>query len=118
MTNRQDYVSQVILERIIIPQLDLVIPNSNNIPLMVFENDYDEPQRRLEIIEEFEKNIISKNEARKELGRNELEEGEEMKKEEEKAILNARYKKGNLKFYEDWQNGILSTKEFLKKVKE
>ena len=118
MCNRQEYIAQVIFERITIPQLDLIFPETNNIPLMTFENDYDEPERRKELIEEFKERIIKINEVRKGLGHGELEEDDElMKKEVEIAVLKTRYKKENLDIYEKWQNGTISDKEFLSKVK-
>jgi hypothetical protein len=120
MKNRQEYVAQVILERIFLPQLDLIFPNSDNIPLMEFIDDYDRYERRKEIIQEYKENIIIKNEARKELGYEELEEVKENMgvNGNEQAIKKIRFKDENIELYEKWQNGEMSDDEFLKKAKK
>ena len=114
-----DYVSDVLMRRFVIPELDIMFPDSDDLPEIEFEDQYTVDQSVQQTLSLYKDGLITQEEARKGIGFDPLpiSEVDDMAKEKEVARAFRWAMNGAPELAEKWQDREMSDSELLRRVK-
>ena len=119
MKHTIDYVSGVLMRQFVIPELDIMFPDNDDLPEIEFEDQYTVDQGIQQTLSLYREGLITQEEARKGIGFDPLpiSEVDEIAKEKEVARAFHWAMDKSPEVAEKWQHKEISDSELLRKVK-